>query len=292
MPPVNDYSESVGTFDRLWLSPDGVTWSAVEFLDGSGMSLRQQFTNPAGTRGTRVERAERTRETMRQATGTIRMAPNPAELDLVLAWAIGPKAANTFAFTERPPARVVGVSRDGVPHAYPGCFVQAATFAASEGGMLTADLQLAGTDEIGGGTLPVAAIPDALGPYVMADCVLSVGGTAIDFRSLSVTIENMLDVKFNQSLTPSTITAAGLRVSVSLTLPYGDASALYGSGLPGVVVTATFVNVAKSFILSFPCVQAPKSGLPLGGKRARDFQFTGEARKQGTDPIFTITNIS
>jgi len=65
-------------------------------------------------------------------------------------------------------------------------------------------------------------------------------------------------------------------------LPYGDASALYGSAVGGVAVVATFTNGARSLVLSTPKVQVPRTPLPFGARGALNLDWTGTAGGNGT----------
>jgi hypothetical protein len=284
--------ESIGTFDRLWISPDNTTYTALEFLDGTDFRAAETFMNTGGTRGTRQERAERTRVTQRSVQGQIQCAPNAAELDMILAWAIGPKSGDTFPYIENIPERFARTSRDGTINTYNGLRVNTLTFSASENSPLTCQMALIGIDEASGGTAPAGAINDATSPYVMTDCVLEVGGTEYPFRQISISFNNALEVKYNNSIIATSIRSTSFQVEVGLTLPFGDTTAIYGTGIAGAALSATFTNGNTSLTFEFPCVQTPREGVPLGGRRARDVAWRGVPRKKGSDNLFTITNDS
>jgi hypothetical protein len=287
-------SEQVGTFDKIWLSANGSTYSAVEFLEGSTLGAQETFTDPNGIRGSRQHAAARTRRTQRFTAGTLQTAPSASELDLFLPWILGAaEVSDVFDLAETLTARYIKTYRDGTKHLYDGLKVNRAVFSASENGPLGLSMDLIGVDEATDATTTETdTIDDDAGPYVLSDCALTVGGVSYNFRQISVEVNNALQVKYNNSLTPSSILATDLMVQVSLSLPYGDASALYGSSVSGVAVVATFTNGTRSLALNLAGVAAPKQPLPIGQRGARDLSWVGVARRTGSTPPISVTNDS
>lgn len=291
-------AEKVGVFNRLFLS-SGTTDTAaqfteLEFLEGSSLGLAEQFLHSNGLVGSRSPRAERTRRGTRAVSGNLTFQPSPDELDLLLPWALGgTKSGNDIPLAETVPLRYLRTYRDGTWHVYDGVKVGQITFNAAEGSILGVSVGVQGVDEAGS-TSPAGAgaIDLDAGPYVMHDCVLTVGGTEYPFRQFAVTIDNQLEVRFNNSITPSSIHATGRAVQVALGLPYGDAEALYGAALAGVAVVATFTNGTRSLTFTLPAVQTPKSPLELGTRMGMTLPWTGIARKTGSSPEITVTNDS
>lgn len=287
-------AESVQVFDKLWISADDTTYTALEFLEGSSLGAQESFLDTNGIRGTRQHAAGRVRRTQRSTGGTLQFAPVASELDILLPWLLGAnESTDVFALAETVPARYIKTSRDGTKHLYDGLKVNTGTFSAAEGGPLGLTLNVVGVDEATDGDATEAdAIDDDAGPYVMSDCALTVGGTEYQFRQMSVEVNNFLQVKYNNSVTPSSITATDLEVRVSLALPYGDASALYGSALSGVAVVATFTNGNRSIALNLAGVAAPKQPLPIGARGPRDLAWSGIARRTGSTAPISVTNDS
>jgi len=286
--------ESVQVFDELYISSsENSGYTGLEFLPGSMIGAQQQLLDPQGLRGHRGTISARVRETSRQVIGNLQFAPGPTDLDILLEWITGSaKSANNFIPAANVPARFIRVKRDSVWHMYKGVRVATATFQASEGSPLMVTLSIVGTDEVSSAN-PNGAAASTLAPYILGDAVLTVGSTDYQFRSVAVQYDNVLDVRYNNSVTPSSITAADLAVAVSLTLPYGDASALYGLGTTASSVTVTFSNGNYSFAMSMPAVQAPREPIPLGNRgQVRDLSWNGIARKSGSNEIITFTNDS
>jgi hypothetical protein len=288
-------AESVQVFDRLWISADNSTYTALEFLEGSALGASEVFTDTNGIRGTRQHSAGRVRRTQRSTSGTLQLAPAATELDALLPWVLGAAENNdAFALAETVPARYLKAFRDGTKHLYDGLKVNRATFAAAENAPLTLSLEVLGVDEVtDAAATETGAVADDGGPYVMSDCALTVGGSSYAFRQMQITVNNSLEVKYNNSLTPSSIHATDLEVGVQLALPYGDASALYGSALAGVVVVATFTNGNRSLAITCNGVAAPKAPLPIGARGARDLTWVGVARRTAAPlPPISVTNDS
>lgn len=276
-------AESVQVFDKLWISSDDSTYTALEFLEGSGIGAVETFADSNGIRGTRQHSAERVRRTQRMVQGTLNFAPASGEIDLLIPWILGGTTLQETLLS-----RYLITGRDGVYHKYNGLKVNRATFSAAEGSPLNVSLDVMGVDEASGAS-KADAISDDNGPFVLSDCTLTVGGTQYGFRSMQITIDNALETKFNNSVTPSSIHATDLACGVTLTLPYGDASALYGSALGGVTVVAAFANTT-TLTITLAGVAAPKQPLGFGGRGARDLVWTGVARRTGSTAPIAITN--
>lgn len=287
-------AEQVGVFDKIWISADDTTYAALEFLEGTTLGLNQTFLDTNGIRGTRQHAAARVRETQRATSGSLQFAPSATELDLLLPWILGTaESADVFALAETVPARYIKTYRDGTKKLYDGLKVNRAVFSAAEGGPLGLAIDVLGVDEVADGDATEAdTIDDDAGPYVLSDCVLSVGGSSYAFRSVSIEVMNALQVKFNNSVTPTAIHATDLMVQVSLSLPFGDATALYGSSIAGVAVVATFTNGNRSIALNLAGVAAPKTQLPIGQRSARDLTWVGVARRTGSTAPISVTNDS
>lgn len=284
-------AESLQVFDKLWISTNGTDYSALEFLEGSQLGVNEAFLDTNGIRGTRQHSADRLRRSRRDCGGTLLFAPTASELDLLLPWILGAdEATDVFALAEAVPARYLKTSRDGTRHVYDGCKVNEATFSAAEGGPLTVSVSVIGVDEGSGGSAPAAAIADDAGPYVLSDAALTLASTSYAFRQMQVTIRNFLEAKFNNSVTASAIHATDLEVGVQFGLPYGDASALYGSAVTGISGSVAFTVGSRSVTFNLAGIAAPKQPLGFGGRGARDLNWAGVARRTGSTAPISVTN--
>lgn len=288
-------AEKVGVFNRLFLSSGAADsgYTQVEFMEGSGLGLGEQFLPSTGLVGTRSHAAERTRRGLRQVNGQLAFQPTPAEFDLLLPWALGgTKSGNNIPLAETVPFRWLRTDRDGTFHIYNNVKVSQITFSASEGSILGCQMQVAGFDEATSTVPTFTALDNTGGPYVMHDCVLSVGGTEYPFRNWQLTLNNVLEVRHNNSVTPTAIHATDRDVTVAVGLPYGDASALYGSAIAGVAMVATFTQGSKSIVFTCPAIQAPRQPLELGTRAGLTLSWAGAARKSGSTAELTVDNDS
>lgn len=287
-------SASQGSQARLGIGTTATVDQAYDFKSES-LVCNEDFYDPDGIIGSREHFSERVRRNVRSIGGSITLEPNSIELANLLPWILGANASGTtFALADTLPSRYVSFDRVAKVFVYDGCVVNRATFSASEGGPLSLSLDLIGVDETvnNAGTFPSINISVAAGPYMMSDLVISLGGTPYNFREFSLTIDNMLEVRYLNSLVATSITPRNRQTSVSLRGPYGDQTALYGQALAGVAVTATFTNSTLSTVFTMPAVQFPKQSPNVSGKNEIYLPLTGIARKSGSTASLTVTNDS
>jgi hypothetical protein len=288
-------AEKVGVFDRLQYDDDASTGTVeFEFLEGSTIGLVESFVSTNGLRGTRSHYADRVRQGTRRVEGNLLFAPTPAELDTLLHLALGgTKSANTIPLAEALPSAEWIVGRDGTVRHYSACYVDSMTVTAQEGGPLQVALAVIGADEAQEGTLADLTIDASTGgPYTLMDGAVTVGGTSYQFSSFELRVENRLEVKYRNSLTPTSIKATDRVVTVSLPFSLADAAALYGSAVGGVTVVATFTNGNCSTSFSMTKVQAPRQPLPFGQRGILDLPWQGVARASGATAELVVANDS
>ncbi len=278
-------ADKVGVFNRLQYDDNSSTGTVeFEFLEGSQIGLSENFIDTNGLRGTVSHTADRVRRGNRRVDGTLLFAPTPAELNTILYLALGgTKTSNTIPLDEALPVAHWLAGRDGTVYHYNDCVVETLTITASEGGPLQVALTVVGKDEVQEGTLASLTIDASTGgPFTMMDGAVTVGGSPYQFSSFELRVENRLEVKYRNSLTPTSIRRTDRMVTCSLPFSLGDASALYGSAVGGVAVVATFTNGAFSLGLSMAAVQAPRQPLPFGQRGILDLPWQGVARKTGS----------
>jgi hypothetical protein len=294
-------SDFAGVFNRLCYGTASPGTVEFQFLAGSTLGLAENIIDTDGMSGTRSHHAERTRQGTRQASGSIRLAPTPVELDTLLPLILGgTKSSTSFPLAESIPTFYLGANRGapvgsgGILYNYPSNAVNRATFTASTGGPLELVLDTVGTDETVSGTFPSLTIDLTSGPYVLSDCVLTIGGTTYTFGQFQLTIDNHVEVKFRNSNTPTTLLATDRTVGISLPIPLiSSYSALYGTSLSGLAVVATFTNsINSSDVLTFsmPAVQAPRQPVPFGQRGILDLPWTGVARMSSTSAELAVTS--
>lgn len=287
-------ADKVGAFNRLGYSAAGAGTATVEFefAEGATLGLSEQFIDTNQIRGTLSHGAPRVRRGVRRADGSLPMAPTPVELATLLPMIMGGAAAGTSyplsdAYT---PVDLYAV-RDGTVYTYDDVAVETATFYATEGGPMQVTLGVVGKDEAQAGSMGAAAIDETTQPFVLMDAVVTVGGTAREVSSFELTVQNVLEVKYRNSLTPTQIKKIDRVVTLSLPLSLGDASALYGSAVGGVAATIVLTNGAVSLTFSLAAVQAPKEPLPFGQRGILDFPWRGVARKTAAGVLEVVTTL-
>lgn len=285
---------SQGAQAKLGFGTTSTVDQAYDFKS-ENLVCNEDFYDPDGIVGTREHASERVRRNIRSIGGAITLEPNSIELANLLPWILGANASGTtFSLAETLPARYISIDRVAKVMVYDGCYCNRATFSASEGGPLSLTVEVIGTDETvnNSGTFPSLTISTAAGPYMMSDLGITLGGTSYNFREFSLTIDNMLEVRYLNSLVATAITPRNRQVSVALRGPYGDQTALYGQALAGVAVVATFTNSTLSTVFTMPAVQFPKHSPNVGGKNEIYLPLAGIARKSGSTASLTVTNDS
>lgn len=285
---------SMGHQAKLGMGAASPVTEAFEFLTDN-LKLMQTIIDASGIRGTRSRPKERSRESQRTVSGTITMNPNPVELDRLLPRILGAaEVADVFSLAETLPEFYVTSDRVTKVLTYNGCKVNRATFRASVGGPLELALEIFGKDESIGaaGTFPAISVDIASPPYILADLALVIGGTAYTCDSIEIVIDNALEVRYGNSLTPTEINPADRQVALATRVPYGDAATLYGSGSAGVATTATFTNGAVSCLFTFPALIFPKESPVVDSRGEEWLPINGVARKSGSTPELTVTNDS
>lgn len=278
-------ADKIGVFDRLLHAGTGVTTAVTEFefLEGSSLGLTEQFIDTNALRGTRSHGSERTRRGTRRVDGTLLLAPNPIELVTLLPAIFGGTPSGTsYPLGESLTLFNLFGVRDGTVYTYSDCAVESATFSAQEGGPMTLSLTVVGKDEAASGSAGSAAIDVTTQPFTLMDAAVSVAGSSREVSGFELTIQNVLEVKYRNSLTPTQIVATDRIVTLSLPISLGTDSALYGSAVGGVAATITLTNGTVSLAFSLAKVQAPKEPLPFGQRGILDFPWRGVSRKSGS----------
>lgn len=265
----------------------------LQFIKES-IGLHNEIYIPDGIVGTREILAERSRENIRHVAGTVDLEPNPAELAYILKRILGGTPSGTsYPLADTVPSFAAIVDRITKVWTYSTLYVNKGVFRAQQGGPLAVSLDILGTDESVGnaGTFPSLTINTAGGgPFMMSDLAITVAGTAYKFFDFTLTVDNMLEMRHLNSLTPTSITPRFRRITLDLDAPSGDAIALYGTQIPGSAVVATFTNGAQSLAFSLPSVQYPKRTPTVPGKTEIHLPIQGIATKpSGSGASLAVT---
>jgi hypothetical protein len=277
--------------------------SRFDFQRGS-IGKRQQLLNGNGLRGTLEEDISRIRTNFYRVNGSISFQPNAAELALLLPWILGTAAAgNVYALADVVLTRYVQTDQIVKVFAHAGCAVNRARFHASQGGPLSVDLDIVGQTEGSitttvytegapgaAGSFPSLTIDTATGPFIFTDLALTVGGVTYNAKEFEVTVDNGIDTErfFNSATLVSTV-KTNRQIPFRTSLPYGDASAVYGSGASGVAVNATFTNGAVSCLFGMAAVAFPADAPTVPGREEIMLSVEGNAYHTGSTNSLIVT---
>lgn len=282
---------AIGAQAKLGLGSTSTVNQPLEFIS-ENIALTENFLGGEGIVGSRSDPSERTARGTRMVQGAIVCRPTPLELDYLLPKILGTaKSGDLIALAETLPDFYIAVDRVTKVPVYGTCTVASATFQASEGGPLTVTMNVMGQDETVGnsGTFPSISIDLTGTCYMMQQAALTIGGTTYQFKEFSLTVDNQLETEYFNSATPTRFNPTGRIVTWSLSLPYGDAAAVYASALAGVACVCTFTNSTRSLSFSSSKVQTPRQSPTVQGRGEIMLPWTGIARKDGST-LELVTN--
>jgi hypothetical protein len=234
--------------------------------------IRTKHTD--GIRGTRSLHTNRQRTVAQFVTGSFAFNPAPTDLDVILELILGASASgDTFALAEDLQDFVIGKDLDGVLWQYKPCYVNRAIFQARAGGLLECIIEVVGEAE---STL-ASWLPTAMGetiaeqPFTMADSMgaLVLDSNAIEMMSFRVTIDNNLDMRFVNKLTPTSICPKTRRTTLDVVTPYKSTNerALYTDGVTAETGTLTFTNSTVSTLFTFASLVKDPETPTIPGKK-------------------------
>jgi hypothetical protein len=283
---------SQGMLAKLGIdSADPVT-KAFDFKRES-LKCMEEFLDGNGLRGTLEHDISRVRKNIRRIGGQIMFEPNAVELSLLLPWILGTAGSGTtYALSDVLLTRNVVIDRIAKVYTYDNVAVNRATFRASQGEALQLSLDLVGKDEAEGnsGTFPSLTIDTATGPFILPDLALTIAGTTYNCRDWELTIDNRLDSnRFFNSLTTVSTPKTDRQITLRITLPHGDAAAVYNTGPDGVAVVATFTNGTVSIVFSLVKVTFPRESASVEGRSEIFLPLTGTAYHSGSTNSLIVT---
>jgi hypothetical protein len=267
---------------------------AHEFVS-EGLRKSLTILDTSGIRGTRSHPKERTRDGTYTIGGPIRMHATPAMLDLLLPRILGAnESTDVFALAETLPEFDVLIDRVVRRFQYGACKVSRATFRCQAGGLLELDLDIVGkTETVSATAFPTITAPtDA--PYVFADAVCTLSGSARIVTQWELTIDNAIDARFSNSQTATSLNATDRIVTCNLTVPYTtDEVALYGINT-GSAAAATFVftNGGYSTTFAIANLQIPDNSPTVESRGEILLQLSGTAKKSSTTNELIVTHDS
>jgi hypothetical protein len=285
MPPIYGYQGQLG-IDTA--NPVTVRYD----FQSESLVLDEQFIDTNGLRGTRSRFIANVRQGNRRVAGQLHLQPTAVELSNLLPWILGgsPTGSGTVTYPladALPTARYITVDRGPQVPTYNGCQVDRATFKGSQGEPLDLILDIVGIDETLGasGSFPNLSIDVTTQPFIFTDLALVINGNTYNAKDIEVVIDNSIDKeRFYNSQTLVSVQAMDRHVMLNTQLPYGVASAAYGTGPGGVLATAIFTGPGTSVLeFSFVKVAFPrKSPSFTAGRQEEMLPMQGIAYYSGS----------
>lgn len=260
----------------------------------TGLDINEELLDAAGLRGSRSHASERVRQGTRAPRFSLTLQPNSVELDALLPRILGgAEAADAFPLAETLPSFVANLDLVQKRWHFTGCKVARARFYSAAGGPLNLDLEVEALEVAVSDTAFPSLSINTVGPYLHSDVVLSVGGSAYNFREVSLAIDNQLDTgRFFNSQTRISLPEQDRVVTWTFDGPFGDNSALYGLAVAGVAALATWTNGNRSLQCSSTKTQFPRRPPAVNGREEIMLPLEGVARKDGSTNELTCTNDS
>lgn len=246
-----------------------------------------------GCRGTREHVKERTAEGVDHISGDIVMECYPASMTLMLPRILGGSvSANVCNPADTLPAFDVLIDRVAKRFTYGGCIVSKARFESKPNGRLRVTLSILGKSETVSATaFPSITIPVDL-PYTHSQGVITLNSAVRDVTEFMCEVDNFGEARFTNSKTATDIATKDRKVSVVVKAPYtSDNVDLYGNSLTGSGGTMVYTNGSSSFTITFGYITFEDESPNIPGKSELFLPLKGVARKTGSTPSISITNV-
>lgn len=282
---------SYGTYGKFGIGTASPVTQRLQYADETCI-LDEEIVDGNGIRGTRSLSIEVVRGGVLRVGGPANFIPTALEWTYLLPWILGGAAPSgtgllVYPMAEAVATRYVTIDRVTKVFTYDGVAVSRASWQCGQSQLLTCGLELIGLTETVGnaGTFPALNCDVSTNPFIWSDCVISVGGTSVSAKEASWSIDNVIDAdRFFNSRNLSAANGQNRVIRFDTMLPYGDYSALYGTGAAGAgaAVILTFTNGTQILKFTFPKVAIPKRSPNTGGKTEIMMPLGGQCYRSGT----------
>ncbi len=282
---------SVGTLSKYLIGSANPPTHAMEYLGAWNLGKHSSILSTDGIRGTRGHPVERTRAGTYTCSGSINMNPGPADFTLLLPFFY---PVSGILPTETLPTWYIGINRIAAQYLY-DVVADKMTLKASQGQLVEMTLDVEGKSETAGAIANMATLQASLAvPYMFHDAVLTIGGTAYQFREFTLVIDNHLKKdRFMNSISRTDLPTLDRTVSISLRLPFtSDTLSLYDPGSTSVSVVLTLTNGASSLTMTMASVQFPTEPQDTPGREEILLPYNGIARQSGATPVAEIVFVN
>lgn len=230
-----------------------------------------------GIRGTRSRTKERVRRGLINVGGSVVLHPSPTELDALLPVILGAtETTDTFALAEALPEFDFMIDTGAKVYDFANLKVNTATFRGSSGQPLEVELDMIGktVTEGNSGTFPALTF-DTDTMFVFSDSTFtydtSSSGADYEILDFELTIDNLVEARFGNSTTATSIDATDRRVTLAVTTPWtatdgegSDNTALYSvSSVAGSDGSLALVNGNQSLTFAFANMKLAPASTPI-----------------------------
>ena len=229
-----------------------------------------------GIRGTRSHDVDDVAMGPSGVAGTIRLEPTLIELHAIVNHVLGGDGVVAEAAT----AVDIIIDRVTNVYTYAGCKVSRLRIAGSQGGIITADLDIVGTTESDAGSV---AEPASAGPCIFNRCTLTLVSAARPVEEFELIIDNAIEPKFYNSLTATDLMERDRVVTLRTRHPYNTTadSGLYDQALAGATGTLVINDGSSAGTFTFGKLQVPAESASVDGKGEIFLELNMTARKDG-----------
>lgn len=271
------------------------------------MQKQGRIIGARGITGTRSQAVERTRLGSYVTGGRLAMQANAGDLDNWLPRILGAnESTDTFALAESLQEFYMLFDKVGGVFRYDSCYVDRAIFRSqagpgdSEAEFVEMILEIMATDEDPDqswpGTAPALSTAANRQPYILSDGVLTVNGSPYPIKNFVLAIDNHLQPRWTNSLTPTAICPADRSVVLRTTNPFTSTefAGLYdlAAAAGGVSATLVFTNGSYSTTFTMDGLQWADNSPQVRGKQEIPLTLDFFARMKGSDRELVVTNVS
>jgi len=276
---------------------------AYDFLYET-MQAKKRIVGTRSIVGSRKQLVERTRSGTYATGGRLSMYMNPADLDAWLPRILGAAAAgDTFATAETVPSFQMLIDKVGGILRYDTCYVNRAIFRArggpgeDEGDLVEMILEIMATSETAGeswpGSPPSISVAANRDPFLFGEGVLTVNSNTHAINDFVLVIDNHLQPRWANSLTPTEICPTNRTIILRTTNPYtttNDTQLYDTASIDGLAGTLQFTNGTISTTFTFTGLQWGNQSPTVRGKREIPLYLDMYGRGKGGSADIEVTN--
>lgn len=270
----------------------------VEF-ESNSLGKVQTILKTGGLTGTRQQHVERTRNGGYVVNGTLTMPIGPEMMLRLLPFVLGAAGVGSgpvvFDIGEFLSGFYLMEDKGAKVWTWSSVVVSKLTLKAEQGKVLMGAFDLeAETQSIGNaGTFPNLALPTD-SPWILADAVLTLQGSAREVSEIEIVIDNKLITdRMQNSLTRTEIPSNGLQINVNTNHPYDSSTVgLYDQATAGAAGTLVFTNSEETsnvLTIEFGALQVPSNKVETPNAGEIRLPLQHEALASGDNPAIRFT---